>query len=42
VSPAAITNSVVINPGVGASFTRSATVIVNGLQLFLPLILKTP
>jgi uncharacterized repeat protein (TIGR01451 family) len=42
VSPTAITNSVVIDPGAGASFTRSATVIANGLQLYLPLILTSP
>ena len=33
VSPTAITNSAVIDPGMTASFTRSATVIANGIKL---------
>ena len=40
VSPTAITNNVVIDPGVTATFTRSATVVVNGIRLYLPLIFK--
>jgi uncharacterized repeat protein (TIGR01451 family) len=42
ISPTAITNTVTINPGVGALFTRSAVIIANGVQLYLPLILKSP
>ncbi len=40
ISPTAITNSAVIDPGVTASFTRSATIIANGIRLYLPLIFK--
>ena len=42
ISPTALTNTVTINPGVGALFTRSAVIIANGVQLYLPLILKSP
>jgi hypothetical protein len=41
VSPTAITNSVVIDPGVGASLTRTATIIANGLSVFLPVIMRS-
>jgi uncharacterized repeat protein (TIGR01451 family) len=37
--PIGLMNSVEIESG-GNSFTRSATIIVNGVQLYLPLILK--
>jgi uncharacterized repeat protein (TIGR01451 family) len=39
-NPAAITNSAIVDPGSGSPFTRSATVIVNGWQIYLPLIFK--
>ncbi len=35
-----ITNNVTIEPGFGAPFTRTATVIVNGLRTYLPLVFK--
>jgi hypothetical protein len=37
-SAAIIVNTATINPGYGAPFERTASVIVNPYQLFLPLI----
>lgn len=36
----ALTNNAVIDIGLGAPFTRSTTVIANGLRVYLPIILK--
>jgi uncharacterized repeat protein (TIGR01451 family) len=38
--PAALINSVVINAGVWGIYTRTTTVIANGLSIYLPLIIK--
>jgi uncharacterized repeat protein (TIGR01451 family) len=38
--PAAITNNAIVDPGSGSPFTRSATIVVNGLKVYLPLIFK--
>lgn len=38
--PIGLTNSVAIDSGLGAPFTRTSTIIVNGVQLYLPLIVK--
>jgi uncharacterized repeat protein (TIGR01451 family) len=35
-----ISNTVTINPGFAAPFARSATIVVNGMRLYLPLIVK--
>jgi uncharacterized repeat protein (TIGR01451 family) len=37
----ALLNTATINPGIGSPFNRSATIIVNGLRVYLPLILKS-
>jgi uncharacterized repeat protein (TIGR01451 family) len=36
----ALINTATINPGIGSPFTRSATVVVNGWRVYLPLLLK--
>jgi len=36
----AITNNAIVDPGSGSPFTRSATIVVNGLKAYLPLIFK--
>jgi uncharacterized repeat protein (TIGR01451 family) len=38
--PAAITNDAIVDPGSGSPFTRSITIVVNGLKVYLPLIFK--
>jgi uncharacterized repeat protein (TIGR01451 family) len=36
----ALINTATINPDIGSPFTRSATIVVNGLRVYLPLLLK--
>jgi hypothetical protein len=40
VNTQAITNIVIIDPGIGALFERSATIIVNGFRIYLPLVVR--
>lgn len=40
VNTAAIQNIVAIDPGIGAPFERSATIIVNGFRIYLPLVVR--
>jgi hypothetical protein len=39
-NPMAIVNTATINPGYTSPFTRSALIVVNPYELFLPLILR--
>jgi len=40
VSPIALTNNVMINSGAAAPFTRSVTIVANGIRVFLPIVLR--